>query len=910
MEKFRKKTATIALVLVLTVSAILLALPIVGAHDPPWEVPTLCYISFTNNPIGVGQEVVIVYWSSLMPPTAQGAYGDRWAFTIEVTKPDNSKQTLGPYTSDPVGGGWTSYTPTQVGSYTFVAKVAEHTVTGLPAPPTGIYNPDSVNDIYLASTSDPVALTVQEDPIEAWEETPLPEEYWTRPINSMNREWWRIAGNWLAGAAMVDGPTYRTNQASAPSVVNPYSTGPESAHVMWATPMWAGGIMDGRFGNTGYQTSHYEGIGFIPPIILNGKIYYNVRSLPREGWYCLDLYTGEELYFHNTTGPVTGVSPSSSGSISGEYLAFGQILDFECPNQHGGFPYLWSTAGNAPNTWMMFDAYSGSYICSIENVPSWVSSGLPGPPGRGTAVYGKDGSILSYYLVGTPNPMGPRYPDMPPFHLQCWNTTQAIWWRGTQQQYQAGDYSEFPSNSYWMWRPGLNVTYDGSHGYSLNVSIPDVQGSIRAVREGEIIIGGTSGKNNGTYLLEGHLWALSLERGKEGTLLWNRTFTPPQTALPDIAVGTGYRGGVMSGPWVDPEDGVFYFSDSLTLRRWGYSLETGELLWGPSEPEAAGNYYAMSDVVYQGKLFSYGYGGQLVAYNITTGEVLWTYTAKQEGFESPYGNYPLFLDCIADGKIYMFSGEHSPSQPLWRGSQIRCIDTKTGEELWKIHHWEGAEAPGLNVNEKGAVIADGFLVGLNLYDNRIYCYGKGPSATTVTAEPAIVAKGSSVLIKGTVADESAGAKKLVEEGKSSIVPAIADEDMTEWMEYLYMQQQMPMDATGVKVTLDAVDPNGNFINIGTATSDMSGFYSYKWTPEHEGKYTIIATFEGSKAYYSSYAETAIGVDPAPAPSGPIEPEPTEPAEAPFITIEVAIIAAVVVVAIIGIVAYWQLRKRK
>jgi hypothetical protein len=41
---------------------------------------------------------------------------------------------------------------------------------------------------------------------------------------------------------------------------------------MWAKPFWAGGIMDARFGNTGYQTAHYDGLDFDPPIILNGKI--------------------------------------------------------------------------------------------------------------------------------------------------------------------------------------------------------------------------------------------------------------------------------------------------------------------------------------------------------------------------------------------------------------------------------------------------------------------------------------------------------------------------------------------------------------------------------------------------------------------------------------------------------------
>ena len=41
----------------------------------------------------------------------------------------------------------------------------------------------------------------------------------------------------------------------------------------------------------------------------------------------------------------------------------------------------------------------------------------------------------------------------------------------------------------------MNLTFDGNNGFSLNVSTPDVQGSIRAVVEGEYIIGGTSGNN-------------------------------------------------------------------------------------------------------------------------------------------------------------------------------------------------------------------------------------------------------------------------------------------------------------------------------------------------------------------------------------------------------------------------------
>jgi hypothetical protein len=877
----KAKATAVILVLVLTISATLVALPIVGAHDPPWEISTWIFVSVTNPVIGVGQQVNVIYWSNEIPPTATGAYGDRWTFTIEITKPDGTKETLGPFESDPVGGGWTTYTPTQVGTYTLVAKFIEHTITGLPIPPDQtidtIRNAQYVGDTYLESTSDPYYLTVQEDPIEAWKETPLPTEYWTRPINAVNREWDVLAGNWLSGPAQNLVPTYDFA----------YGPGPESPHIMWATPMWAGGIMDKRFGVTGYQTAHYEGISLSPPIILNGKIYYNVQSLPKEGWRVLDLYTGEELWFHNTTGPVTGVSGSRSGSISGESLAFGQIYDYSSPNQHGGFPYIWSTSHPTErNTWMMFDAETGNYMLSINNVPSWVQMGGFGGPSP-ALVYGKDGSIV-YYNIDTRNNL-----------LQCWNTSRAIWYKET-----------WTSNEYWMWRPGLNETYDGNNGYSLNVSIPEVSGSILAVREGEFIIGGTTGTNYpGKPVVQGNLWTLSLEKGQEGTLLRNITFTPPlASAVPGETVNT-YRG--MQYETISPEDGVFIYMEQLTRKYWGYSIETGEQLW-ESDSENQMQFYGLSTArntnAYQGKFFSYGYGGTVTAYNFTTGEVLWVYTAEQEGFESPYGDYPVGIACIADGKLYLTSSEHSPTQPLWRGSRIRCINADNGEEIWKILHWSTAMAAG-----SGVFIADGYAVSLNSYDNRIYCYGKGPSSTTVTAPDMGVPLGSSVTIKGTVSDLSPGTKDLEVMAKSPTeegVPCISDEDQQDWMEYLYMQQEIPIDAKGVEVSLDTIDPNGNFVHIDTVTSDMSGLYSYQWIPEHEGKYTIIATFEGSDSYWPSYAETAIGVDPAPAPSGPIEPEPTEPTEAPLITTEVAIIVAVVIAVVIGIVAYWALRKRK
>jgi hypothetical protein len=863
-----KTTTAIAIFLMLTIAATIVALPIANAHYPAWTYPTWCYCAIANSIIGVNQPEVIVFWVNAIPPTAQGAYGDRWTFWVDITNPGGSNETLGPFTSDPIGGGYTSYTPTEVGTYIIVTRMDEHVITGQPLNPLGGQNLVTVNDTFLASASDPVEFTVQQEAVQPWPEAPLPTLFWTRPINEANRNWAVLAGNWLGGAAQNVGPTVRFC----------YGTGPESAHVMWATPMWAGGIMDTRFGDTGFQTGHYEGLYFDPPIILNGKLYYNVRSLPAEGWYCLNLYTGEAEYFHNTTGPVTGVSDSASGRILGESLAFGQIYNYEAPNQHGGMPYLWSTTSPVePNTWMMFDAFTGNYMCSINNVPSWASPSGFGGAGAG-ARYGKDGSILAYRIVNLGTIAAPNY------YLQCWNTSRAIWYRTT-----------YSSNAYWMWRPGLNVTYDGNNGFSLNASIPAVQGSILAVREDQYVIGGTAGKNNGTSVVQGNLWALNLKPDSNGiitpTLLWNKTYTPPQTVLPDQVAALQSRGR-MTGPMVDPEDGVFFFSQSVTRQWWGFSLDTMQQLW-VSESEPQMEYYEMPYNIYQGTLLSTGYSGVLFAYNITTGNILWNYTATQVGFESPYGNYPLLLTCIADGKIYVVSGEHSPSQPLWRGSYLRCINASNGAELWKVLDWGnvmGGFYQGIDT-----VMADGYVVGLNLYDAQIYCFGKGPSATTVSASPEISVHGSSVLIKGTVTDQCAGAKKIAEKvGFANGVPAVSDESQEAWMEWLYEQQGKPDNATGVDVSLDTIDPNGNYVHIATVTSDLTGTFGYKWTPEVPGTYQVIATFAGSAAYYESYAQTYAGVDEAPAATAPPEyPQPIDPTMT-IIAVGIAIIIAVAI----------------
>jgi outer membrane protein assembly factor BamB len=337
------------------------------------------------------------------------------------------------------------------------------------------------------------------------------------------------------------------------------------------------------------------------------------------------------------------------------------------------------------------------------------------------------------------------------------------------------------------------------------------------------------------------------------TLLWNKTIAKP-------------LGGNLTfsfGP-ISYEDKVFTLYSKETRQWWGYSLDDGSLLWGPTASQPAWDMYGSGGYYAYGKLLSGGYGGVLYAYDIKTGKQLWNYTLEGIGHESPYGNYQNTLGGIADGKVFIYSMEHSPSQPLWRGSYLRAINATTGKEIWKILHFVSGFSGGTGVIE----IADGCIVAGNDYDNQMYVYGKGPSATTVSASPKVITKGSSILIEGTVTDQSPGAKGIA---------AISDADQQAWMEYIYMQQEVPSNAVGVSVHLTAIDPNGNFQDIGTVTSDMSGMFKAMWKPPVEGPYTVIATFPGTESYASSYAETAFGVDLPPSPAVTTTAPPSETA---------------------------------
>ena len=180
-----KKTqmiSTIAFILLLTLSAISVALPITTAQELILDIPTFLFVTASPNPVGVEQIVYLGAMFSRPTPTTSGYNGDLYEdITVDIVTPDGEKIVFGPYLASPPGGVQFSYTPTAVGEYTIQAHYPGQVLDGTnPDSPTpGGMMQNLRGSTMLPDDSNIVKLVVQEDRVEPIYETPpLPTQYW------------------------------------------------------------------------------------------------------------------------------------------------------------------------------------------------------------------------------------------------------------------------------------------------------------------------------------------------------------------------------------------------------------------------------------------------------------------------------------------------------------------------------------------------------------------------------------------------------------------------------------------------------------------------------------------------------------------------------------------------------------
>jgi hypothetical protein len=99
-NQIKLRISTIALVLLLTMSALIIALPAATAQEEPIRTTPFAYVNAMPDRVGVNQQVLIHFGIHL--PTLWPQFG--WdGLTVEVQKPDGSTETLGPLSTDTTG---------------------------------------------------------------------------------------------------------------------------------------------------------------------------------------------------------------------------------------------------------------------------------------------------------------------------------------------------------------------------------------------------------------------------------------------------------------------------------------------------------------------------------------------------------------------------------------------------------------------------------------------------------------------------------------------------------------------------------------------------------------------------------------------------------------------------------------
>jgi hypothetical protein len=846
-RKMAINTKTLVVFILIAAMAIsVFALPVQAQAGTTQKTYAVC--DAIPNPVGVGQEVLIKY--GVLMQLGSVAYG--WqGLTVTVVYPDTTTHTLGPFTTDSTGSSYTTFIPTQAGTYKFTTNFPEQKV------PATFLNYEGGNMIFAgttvpACTSDPVELIVQTEPLPDYPGHALPTEYWSRPIDPQLREWYSISGNWV-GVPDANNNYWVSNAL--------YNQAPETGHVLWAKPLTTGGLMGGLWGDgqvpSGAETGDaYEG-KFPGSVILNGILYYqrtDSRAEQAPAIIAINLHTGEQWLFRNNT-----------------ILSFGEIFYFNSYNYDGTFSYIWSVSGS---TYTAYDPFTGNQQMQIKNVPS------------GTRTYGPSGEILIYVI------------DWVKGRMALWNLTDC----GLQNAViGTPDYGSWGNSAHGT---ALGPGLDGANprSYTWNVSIPtgyspstSFFAPIVAVLPDRIM----SVMFNYTQV---RTFAISTAAGSRGQLLFDKTWAAPAEWL------AGTNTIQYAGRTDNVKGGVFALWDKELRNFYGFSTETGAYLWTTASEmwldaygwgNAEHTWYFAYD-----KLYSVGIAGIVYAYDLTTGKVAWTYEMSDPYNEPVTGdNWWGWIDVISDGKIYVGTLEHSAEQPIPRGGPYICINATDGKEIWRTNgmfretRWGGE-----------GIIGDSIIATMDTYDQRVYAIGKGPTEITTTASPKVQAFTSSVLIEGYVTDTSPGTQDYALTARfPDGVPAVSDASQSQWMLYVYKQFERPTNASGVEVSINVLDANGNYREIGTTTSDLNGFYSFQWCPDIPGKFTVYSIFGGSKAYYGSYAETAFVVDNAPAATAAPTATPTSIAEAYFVPAIAGLFALIIIVGVV--LAVLMLRKR-
>jgi hypothetical protein len=830
------------------------SIPLPAGVTPDITIKTDIYLSFRPNPIGLNQIFLVNIWNDPGPSYAR-FFRD---YRVIIEKPDGIQTTvtINSYPAD--GTAWFEYIADQVGEWKLKFEFdggyfppGEYTVPEFEGSRAGYTEEYTKSVYYLPDSTDWQTLTVQEDVVYPWPEEGPPTDYWTRPVSPENRDWYPILGNYPWRGPAREGPEWDTQ--------HPDTNRRWNARQLFTPYVQAPGSahivwrrLEGIAGIMGgdYAGSSQTQGGNTPSIIYAGRCYDSLTRV-RDGetqsvWTCYDLRTGE-VYWERT-----GVSAPS-------YIEYSE----------GGISV---PGGAARSVTVRLIRIGGGSLQKFNPITGAMTNDIELPSNFRSTEYYMNGFCVSTQIISDEDKN---------FRLINWTTAG-----GTSNfANRVMSNISFPLDTLGQsrdWNENLCFVIRETNAWDPNNLKP-----ISGFPYVNIYADGGTGIRHGHRMMCADMIT--------GELLYNITYDDEPYSAAQAPYSQSCHISENGKLALLLRRGYLNFYDSRT----GQLLYQSETMDYPWDEPAFGAYRISSAY---GMIFWGAYAG-VYAWDWDTGDIVWKYKqAALSQFETPYVDENGVTSYswnggaqVADGKVFWENDEHTPSQPYTRGWGLHCIDAFTGEGIWNI---TSQMTPG--------AVADGYLTADCDYDGYTYVFGKGQSQTTVATPDVAVPKGTAFTIKGTVLDMSPAQVGT---------PCVSSDSMATQMEYLHFQQPIgglwgDVIIEGVPVMLTAMGEDGSYVDIGTVmTEGYSGTFGHAWTPTEEGTYKIIATFAGDASYGSSSATAWVTVGPEASTGGPIIPEP-EPEPTPLISTEVAIIAIVAVAAIIGVAAFWLLKKRK
>ena len=594
---------------------------------------TAGYISVAPTLVGVGQKATVNLWLFPLPDDYlyQNPYTGYNGITVTFIKPDGTKDTFEPVDATGIyaagqtqslGALYFYYAPDEAGNWSVTFTMPAQNITDY----TGTVQ-------YSGCTSNTAYFTVQTTAVNAglldgypWAQLPNSNVYWSYPINSNNREWSAISGDWLGNSLMgltVSGPTSRLYQ--------PYGSGPGTAHIVWDVQLNAGGLIGGDYGSISYSTALAEPT----VVIMAGKVFENIPN--ENNFECIDLTTGKILY--TASGQITcGIhlpgNPYAQNILS--TMMAGQTPVVLA--SYGNVPtsYLFSSGGSAlapGTTWNYYDPSTGALMMSIANA-----------------------TVSSYYLVDGTNLAYATYNG----HLVAWNMSQVI-------------VSNLLTS---LTTPvGTAVIGNWPAGIMWAVPLPTGNTGPLAAILSPLSVFGISADGSAIVVRSNpnQYWGYS---AKNGTPLWNLTMNYPTFENEEIALQ-----GVSDFIVWNPVAATFMcYSDLTGTLQWespSFSSSPWATTWTVygSETNDNNNFYViLSD-------------GTIAAMSLATGQLVWR--SKAIPSTEFTNNVVPYVDgmVLVGGNIYAYAGYSILYQmdPIQRFAMMTCTNATTGTTTWTLN---------------------------------------------------------------------------------------------------------------------------------------------------------------------------------------------------------------------------------